>query len=187
MSRYAEAANAADGATAGVIRNSGMAEQAHAEGYYTATCYGPDGAVKWTDDIHNLVLTAGKNHALDNYLAGSAYTATWFMGLVGSTSFTAIAAADTAASHAGWTEETNYSAGARPTAAFSAAASGAKALSAALTFTMSAGATVKGAFLVSNSTKGGTTGTIYSAGLFTGGDKVLASGDSLAISYSASL
>jgi hypothetical protein len=80
-----------------------------------------DGEVIWTDTIPNLVTTVGKNDALDKYLAGSAYTAAWFLGLIDSTSYTAVAAGDTAASHAGWTENAGYSQGARPTAAWSAA------------------------------------------------------------------
>ena len=91
------------------------------------------------------------------------------------------------ASHAGWAEDQNYSQGARPTASFAAAASGSKALSSAAVFTMNAGTTIKGCFLTSISTKGGTTGTLYSAGLFTGGDKVMQSGDTLNVSYTASL
>ena len=41
--------------------------------------------------------------------------------------------------------------------------------------------TVGGAFLSTNSTKGGSTGTLYSVGHFSGGDKSLGSGDSLSV------
>lgn len=37
------------------------------------------------------------------------------------------------------------------------------------------------AFLCTNSTKGGTAGTLYSVGAFSGGDKSLGSGDSLSV------
>ena len=177
-----------DGAAAGLIRGSGAAEAAQANGYYTVECRDAGGNLKWTDDIHNLVTTGGKNDLLDKYLAGSAYTAAWFMGLIGATSYTTgPAAGDTAASHGGWVEDQNYSQASRPTAAFSAASAGSKALSSALTFSVNATTTIKGCFLIANATKGGTTGILYSAGLFTGGDKVLANGDTLSVSYTASV
>jgi hypothetical protein len=174
--------------SAGIGRNVAASEQAHASGFYTATCVGPDGVEKWSDRIDNLVTTAGKNFALDTVLAGSAYTAAWYLGLMSSTSYTSGAAVgDTAATHGGWAEDQNYSQAARPTAAWSVAAAGSKALSAALAFSINAATTIKGCFLISNSTKGGTTGTLYSAGLFTGGDKVVASGDTINVSYTATM
>lgn len=148
---------------------------------------------KWTDTVHNLVTTVGKNDLLDKYLAGSTYTAAWFLGLISSVSYTAVAVGDTMASHAGWLEAGAanvpiYSQGARPTAAWSAAAAGSKALSSALAYTIATtGGTVKGCFLTSVATKDGTTGILYSAGLFTGGDKVVAVADTLNVSYTASV
>lgn len=144
--------------------------------------------LKWADDFSNLVTTAGKNDALDKHLGGSSYTAAWYIGLIGSASYTTgVAAGDTSASHGGWAENTDYTQGSRPTAAFSAASGGSKSLSAALSFSINADVTIKGCFLISNSTKGGTTGILYSAGLFTGGDKTLQNGDTLNVSYTASL
>jgi len=122
--------------------------------------------IKWTEDFANLVTTAGKNDMLDKYLAGSSYTAAWY----------------------GWAEDVEYSQAARPTTAWSAAAAGSKALSAACVFSINGdGTTIKGCFLNSVATKSGTTGTLFSAGLFTGGDKVLANGDTLNVSYTATL
>eukprot|EP01034_Spumella_vulgaris_P041665 gene41665-51629_t len=63
---------------------------------------------------------------------------------------------------------------ARPTAAWSAASAGAKALSSSLTFTITSSGTIKGAFLTTVATKDGTTGTLISAGLFAGGDQPVA-------------
>jgi len=145
--------------------------------------------VKWTEAFDNLVTTAGKNDMLDKYLAGSSYTAAWYIGLIGSTSYTTGAAVtDTMASHGGWAEDVEYSQAARPTTAWSAAAAGSKALSAACVFSINGdGTTIKGCFLNSVATKSGTTGTLFSAGLFTGGDKVLANGDTLNVSYTATL
>ena len=143
----------------------------------------------WRDETPNTVVTVGKNYLLDNGMAGSAYTAAFFLGLISSTSFSAIAAGDTMSSHAGWLEagsanNPTYSQGARPTAAWSAASAGSKAFSAALAFSITSSGTAKGAFLTTVSTKDGTTGTLFSAALFTGGDKVVANTDTLNVSYS---
>lgn len=142
--------------------------------------------VKWIDEIRNLVTSAAKNFLLDTTLSGSAYTAAWYLGLISSAGYTAVAVGDTPASHAGWTESTAYSNATRPAPAFGAASAGSKA-SSATSFTINATDTIKGAILVSNSTKGGTTGTLYSAGLFTGGDKPVASPDTLQVTYTATM
>lgn len=183
-----EAANAAAAGAAGIGRNVGAVEAAHATGVYTVECRDKDGNLRWSDTFDNLVTTVGKNDALDKYLAGSTYTAAWYLGLIGSASYTTgPAAGDTAASHGGWAEDQNYSQGARPTASFAAASGGSKALSSAAVFSMNSNVTIKGCFLITNATKGGTTGILYSAGLFTGGDKVVQNGDTLNVSYTASL
>ena len=165
-------------------------------GIYTVECYGEDGALKWKDTIKNTVVTAGKNHMLDNYLAGSAFTQTGpYIGLISSASYSAIAAGDTMSSHSGWLEAGGANAptysGNRATAAWSAASGGSKALSASASFSITGAGTVKGAFMVLGSgavnTVGSTAGTLFSAGLFSGGDKTVANGDTLNVSYSLSL
>ena len=192
-----EGVDCRDGASAQVERAGGAAEAMQAHGRYEVECIGPDGAVKWRDTIENVVATVGKNLALDTILAGSAYTVVGpYMGLISSVSYTTgPAAGDTMTSHSGWTEAgaTNaptYTAP-RKTAAFSAATGGSKALSAALSFAMTGAGTVKGAFIVYGSgalsTIDNTAGTLLSAGLFTGGDKVVGSGDTLNVSYTLSM
>lgn len=181
-------ADAADMGAVSIGRGVGAIEGAEAHGRYTVECIGADGKVKWSEQIENLVTTEGKNDALDKYLGGSAYTAAWYMGLISLTGYGAgPAAGDTMASHAGWAEDQNYSQATRPAPAFAAAAAGSKATSAAVAFSINATTTIKGCFLVTNSTKGGTTGILYSAGLFTGGDKAVANGDTLNVTYTASL
>jgi hypothetical protein len=187
-----EKANGIDVCGATVLRGAGTGEQAQAEGHYTVECRAADGSLKWIDQIDNLVTTQGKNDALDKYLAGAGYTASWYIGLISSASYTAVAAGDTMASHAGWLEAggTNapaYSEGTRQAPTFSAAAAGSKATSAAVVFTITSPGTTKGCFLASSSAKDGTAGVLYSAGLFSLGDKVLGAGDTLSVTYSASL
>lgn len=147
--------------------------------------------VKATFDFPNVVVTVGKNFLLDNALAGSAYTAAFYMGLISLVSYTAIAATDTQASHTGWLEAgaTNaptYS-GARKTAAWAAASAGSKALSTGLVFTFTGAGTVKGCFMSTGSAVDSTTGTLLSAGLFTGGDQPVVSTNTLTVTYTLSV
>lgn len=169
-----------------VATGGGVVDNVHIAGHYQIECRDAEGNLKWTDEVHNLVTTVGKNDLLDKYLAGATYTATWYLGLISSTGYSAVAAGDTAASHAGWTEDVSYSNSNRPTPSFGAASGGSKATT-ATTFNISGTATIKGCFLISNNTKSGTTGILFSAGLFSGGDKSVANGDTLNVTYTASV
>jgi hypothetical protein len=183
---------------AGIARPSGGAEPLHVSGRYVARCYGRCGrmTLKWIDHIDNVVTTAGKNALLQNALSGSAYTAATYMGLISSVGYASVpVVADTLASHATWAEAgsgANYPIfAARVAPPWGAAAAGAKALSTPASFSIiTTGGTVKGAFIAFNgasATIGNTSGTLYSAGLFSGGDKVLQVGDTLQVSYSTTL
>lgn len=191
-----ERAQARENNDASVIRGSGIGEHADAHGRYDVECIGADGKLKWRETIENVVQTVGKNLALDTFLAGSTYTVTGpYMGLISSTSYSATAAGDTMLSHAGWLEAGGANAptysGNRKTAVWSAAASGSKALSAALSFAITSSGTVKGAFLTfgsgASATKDDTGGTLWSAGTFSTGDKAVVNGDTLNVNYSTSL
>lgn len=149
--------------------------------------------VIWRDRAINTVATVGKNLALDTFLAGSSYTVVGpYMGLISSVSWSATNAADTMSSHAGWTEAGNANAptysGTRKTAAWSAASAGSKALSSALAFTFTGSGTIKGCFLVYGTgavnTIDNTSGTLMSAGVFSGGDKSVINTDVVNVSYS---
>jgi hypothetical protein len=191
-----ERANARECNDATVVRGTGISEHAEAHGRYEIECRGPDGKIKWRDTIENVVATVGKNLALDTFLAGAAYTVVGpFMGLISSTSWSAVSAGDTMASHAGWLEAGNANTptytGTRKTAAWSAATAGAKALSASLSFAITGTGTVKGAFVVYGTgavnTVDNTAGTLWSAGTFSSGDKAVVNGDTINVAYSASL
>jgi hypothetical protein len=188
-------------ASAAVHRQSDFVEEAGAQGHYHVVCRGADGTIKWEDDIENVVCTEGKNFALDQILAGTAYVAT-YLGLISSVSWTAVAAGDTMAQIAGtngWREAgttnapqwTTPASGARGTPSWSAATAGSKATSAAVQFSISTTGTIKGCFIVIGTgavaTNLSTAGRLLSAGTFTGGDKVVGSGDTLSVTYSLAL
>lgn len=143
------------------------------------------------EEYKNTVVTVGKDFVLDTVLAGSTYTATSYMGLISSVSYSAINSADTMASHAGWTEAGPTNApeytGNRKTNAWNSASAGAKALSSNHVYAMTATGTVKGSFVVigsgASATKDNTGGTLLSAGLFSGGDRSVSNGSTLTVSY----
>ena len=81
---------------------------------------------------------------------------------------------------------------ARASMSFASASGRAKALSSAAQFIIATnGGTVKGCFVVFGtgavSTNNNTSGVLYSAGVFSGGDKVVGIGDTLQVSYSTSV
>lgn len=152
--------------------------------------------IKWDLKAQNTVMTGGKNLALDTFLAGSSYTVTGpFMGLIGAVSYSAISAADAMASHAGWTEGGTTNAptytGPRKTISWSAASGGSKSPSAAPVYTFTGSGTVKGVFMAYGagavSTIDNTSGTLLSAGLFTGGDQAVVSTNTVTVTYTISL
>lgn len=168
-------------------------ERMHLSGRYVLELFGPDGRLKWRDTIDNLVTTEGKNSALDVHLGGAAQIATWYMGLIPTTGYAAIVAADVAAQingTNGWKEAGNANApaytGNRKTLAWSAAVAAVKSTSAAAAFVFTSAGTLKGAFIASTNAVDGTTGKLFSAGLNTGGDKPVGIGDTLNVSYAAS-
>ena len=159
--------------------NKGIESEVQARGKWTVTCRDSEGNIKWIDDWENAVVNAGLDHLLDVALSAGVQTTTWYLGLTDGTP--TVAAGDTTASHVGWTEVTAYTEAARVTWSDGGVASQSVDNSASpATFSINANTTtVGGAFLVSLSTKGGSTGTLYAAGAFSAGDKLLDSGDTL--------
>ena len=153
---------------------------------YEFWCYDRDGNLKWYEKCHNLVVNVGLNDLLDKYFKGSTYTAAFYVGLTDGTP--TVAAGDTMASHAGWTEVTAYDEANRQTLTLGSVSSQAVNNSASkATFTIDTNSTtIGGAFVTTNNTKGGSTGTLYGAAAFTGGDKTLDDGDTLAVQINLS-
>jgi hypothetical protein len=167
-------------------------DQLAVRGRFEVWCHDARGRLRWHDTVENTVVTVGKNLILDQALAGAAYTATEFMGLISLVGYSAISAADTMLSHAGWTEAGTTNAptysGTRGACAWAAASAGSKALSANPAFAITGIGTIKGCFLCggAGATNGimNTGGTLISAGLFTGGDRPLQINDTVTVGYS---
>jgi hypothetical protein len=123
------------------------------------------GNLKWLDGFENLVVATGRNALLNNTFDAPAGAVTWFVGLKAAG---VVAAGDTMASHAGWTEVAVYDEATRPAwTKNGASTTGAMSNSSArATFTINATVTVAGAFLTSNNTKSGTTGVLFGVGDF---------------------
>jgi hypothetical protein len=195
---HSEKVDAQDSTGVNLIRGGEADEQISITGYYGVKCLDVDGNVKWKEGFNNIVVNVGKIDLLTKYFKGSAYSAAFYLGLVDNAGFTTYAPGDTMSSHAGWAESAAYSNATRPAVTFgTATASGGSSnpgvagtgtlVSNAVTFNINATATILGALLTTDSTKSGTTGTLYSAGSFTGGSRSVVSGDSLLVTYTASV
>src|SRR5690606_4693630 len=71
---------------------------------YRAECYDRHGRLKWREEGHNLVVTAGLNKLLDATFKAGLGAPAWYVGLKDTG---AVNAGDTLASHAGWAELTS--------------------------------------------------------------------------------
>lgn len=219
--------------------------------HYDVECFDENGNLRWQDGFDNIVVDAGLNDILNQYFKGSAYTAAFFVGLVGAgtgtvainsaaaavtgtgtsfaagdartpaasllivgagasgadlsttvsafTSTTAITAgsnasttvtgaayaidpraADTMSSKS-FNETAPYSNATRPSLTLGTVASKSVDNSASkAVFNINATGRIFGAFMATNSTVSGTTGTLYGGGLFAASRSVL-SGDTLSV------
>lgn len=189
---FNDKAKSTDQISAGVAVGNDNQEAARGGGVFFFECYDKDGNLKWKDEAKNLVVNQGLKDMNDKYFSGSAYTATWFLGLINASPTPSYVAGDTAASHAGWSETTAYSQATRPAATFGAATTADPSVisnsASVAVFSINGTVTVAGAFLISNSTKGGTTGILFSEANFSSpGSRSVVSGDTLNVTYTFNL
>ena len=188
-----EKLKATDVVSSGLTCNTKAGEAAQATGLFEIKCYDKDGNLKWQAESKNLVVNVGLQYMAGTALDGTTTRVTsWFLGLYGAGASNTPAAGDTMASHAGWTEVTAYSNGTRVTATFVAATTANPSVvtntASPAVFNINGSATVGGAFLTSNDTKGGTTGTLFSAADFgSPGDRSVVNSDTLSVTYTFSL
>lgn len=149
--------------------------------------YDKRGVQKGEYQYKNLVVNQGKNDILGVYFNDGTATASssWFMGLIVDTGFTGIVAADTAASHAGWAEFTGYSQSTRPLWGQGSASGQAITNASPVTFSITSSGNLKGGFIITNSTIGGSSGKLWAAALFTSPVPVT-NGDQMKATYNLS-
>lgn len=139
----------------------------------------------WERIDQNVVTNLGRNDFLDKYWRSAGYTQTVVMGLAGTGTK---AAADTQASHAGWTERGGTNAPAytgNRKAVTMGAASSQSSVSPQQTYAITSTGTVDGMFMNNggSATKDDTTGTLVSVVDFTGGAESVNNLDSLLVTY----
>ena len=186
-----EIAKASDAVNSGLIAGTKHTEVAKATGCFRMECLDKDGNLKWVAEESNLVVNVGLQYMAGTALTSTAQITTWYIGLYGAAASNTPAAGDTMALHGGWTEVTPY-AGTRPAATFVAATNANPSVvtnsASPASFSINATQVVGGAFLTSNNTAGGSTGTLFSAADFQApGDRSVVSGDTLRVTYTFSL
>jgi hypothetical protein len=185
-------AKSTDSVASSVTKLKGFTEGAHGGGTFHFQCFDKDGNLKWEDSAKNLVVNTGLQDMNTKYFKGVTYSAAWYIGLVtGPASGNTYAAADTLASHSGWTEDTNYSGGNRATATFGTATTADPSVidnsGSVAVFSITGTTTVAGAFLTTTQSNSSTSGLLFSVSNFTGGDRSVISGDTLNVTYEFSL
>lgn len=130
----------------------------------------------------NLVVNQGLNHILDVVFHGSTPVSPWYLGLFEG-NYTPVAGVTAATIASAATETTAYAETTRPAYDEDAAASQSITNSASrATFTFNATKTIYGAFIISENTKGGTSGTLLAASRFSASKAVVAA-DQLLLTY----
>jgi len=159
-----------------VIKKTSIENTLAVKNIYHFEAFDKDGKLKWEETVENIVTNAGLNDILDKYLKGSAYTAAWYVLLTDGTP--TVNAADTLASHAGWTEVTAYTGDRKALTLGSVASQSVDNSASKASFAINADSTtIGGAGICTAET--GTSGVLYSVAAFTAADKSLDNGDTL--------
>lgn len=148
---------------------------------YEIECFDKAGNLKWAECVENLVVNQGLNDLLEKYFINQSpdYSPAWYVGLIAEFSGNQIQASDTAAKIVDtaselnppttndWYEWVNYDEATREVLTLGSVSSQSVSNSASRAeFTISAAGEIYGAFVISNNTKGGTSGILYGAAAF---------------------
>ncbi|MCI0559261.1 MAG: hypothetical protein MN733_12260 [Nitrososphaera sp.] len=155
------------------------------KGRFRIEHFDKDGNLKAVYRVPNGIVDVGINKILEDMFNNGTSSATWYIGLVNNSGFTAFANADTMGSHAGWTELTNYTQTTRPEWTAGTATARSITNSSTVDFSINATVSIKGIFIVDNNTKSGTTGTLWSTAAFASVVSAV-NGDTLKVTYTVS-
>ena len=139
-----------------------MRNRLNFSGRWVLERYRRDGAFLSSQEVPNDIMLAQIDDLLDVYFDSGNPPASWSIGLIGGTSVS-ITTADSMSSHAGWTEDQNYTEATRPAWSPNPSASQIIENSTSVIFTLDTDTTIRGAFLTSDNTKGGAGGELWSA------------------------
>lgn len=157
------------------------------KGEWRCRIVNPDGSVAEDWAVPNAATTVGLNSLLDVGFRAQTQITAWYVGLINGSGYSAVSSADTMSSHSGWTEYTAYTETNRQQWSPSAASGGVITNSSVVTVTNGGSAgSIQGMFLVSNNTKGGTTGTLYSTAV-EASPRSLAAGATFQMYYTVTL
>lgn len=181
-----------DVTTATVTKTPSSQQGAAGGGVFLLQCFDSNNNLKWEREAKNRVVNVGLQSMVNVYLDASTQITTWYIGLIeGPGAGVTVAAGDTLATHGGWTELTAGTAytGNRKTATFGTATLADPSVinnsASPADFAMLGSYTVGGALLCDAST--GTSGLLFSASTFTGGDATVTNGDTIRVTYTFSL
>lgn len=151
-------------------------------GVFKFVCRDSEGAIKWVDETHNIVVNAGLQHILDVTFSGGTAVDPWYIGLAdNSPTFNST---DTLSGHGSWTEFTEYSSERKEYVETRTNQQLSNSGSVASFSISSSGGGVGGGFICSAST--GTSGTLMSGAALSGGNRTVADGDTVEVTYTFS-
>ncbi|MHC1623451.1 MAG: hypothetical protein ACXQTR_02530 [Candidatus Methanospirareceae archaeon] len=154
-------------------------------GVFEVTCHDKDGNLKWTDKAHNLWVQEGLEYLLDVIFKAGTRQDPLYVGLIKTT----LPGTDSSMNDngTGWYEADEYDETTRQEFVDGAiTGTTTKQLdndASKASFTMNASVTLKGAFLATDNTKGGTTGKLLCAVAFTEGDRSVLDNDVVNVKY----
>lgn len=140
------------------------------------------GNLKQEIEVPNGIVNVGVNHLLDVGFRNQTQEPNWYIGLINNAGFTALNNSDTMASHSGWAETSAYSEPDRPAWAPGAATGRSITNGTPVDFSINATVTIRGIFITSDDTKGGSTGVLWSTAQFAAPVSAV-NGDTLKVTY----